>query len=634
MDKKKIADDYNNDRDAIRTIVDGFDEKESMLISKIEDSVSPDFKSRVTDSRLSTIIWERSGRVMGQLPKGIVKALTRADKGKSLLMDIVLQRYIAPNANSQYSHLIKLRMWDLYSMVYGMMPMMVDYRVDDAYIGPDSWLIPIRNFVPQRGKLSINDSDYCHIDNYVSAGWLKKKLEDDGGGWNSSAIRKVLSRAEQGTRTKRNDTREESYVERTRTNDVGSAKGKYAQIKLTTRYEKGADSKWVTFAPDFDNEIVRELSNPHNNGKIPVVLKHCFPLIDSIYGLGDFERGKTLQYAMDSLINLYLDGVKMSIFPPTVVNPNGVVPSTLRFSPGARWLETIPNSIRSHAISPQGLTTFQSTYSFLIGSMLNQNGTTDTATNADNSSDPGFGKTPEALKMLAARENTRDNWDRFMMEEAVEELYDYFINLTATKQPKAIDLRLFGDEIEQIKEVYPDIGNKMEVSDSRESAKLTLDTRELGGKDIEYKYYIDAGSTLKKDNAEQAQQLTNMLIAVSKIPGLQQVLQQEGMKYNVGEHLKRIFATSGVDDYDKIIYPMTEDDAIAQQQAQANLNQPPQGNMGGEIMPPTMAESQAQMGTPPADQAGNPDFAYVPQKLSAQFVDPEIRQVADEMFKE
>ena len=88
MDIKKISEEYKTDKDAIQNIIDTFDEKESMLISKVEDSMS--FKSKVTDSRLSTIIWERAGRVMGQLPSGMVKALSVKDKGKSTLMDIIL----------------------------------------------------------------------------------------------------------------------------------------------------------------------------------------------------------------------------------------------------------------------------------------------------------------------------------------------------------------------------------------------------------------------------------------------------------------------------------------------------------------------------------------------------------------
>lgn len=645
---KQIDKDYSADKDAIRTVVDTFDEKESMLISKVEDSLS--FKSKVTDSRLSTIIWERAGRVMGQMPSGVVKALTMKDKGKSMLMDVILQRYIQPNANSQFTHLTKLRMWDLYSMVYGVMPMMYDYRIDDEYVGPDCWLIPIRNWIPQRGKVSIQDSDYNHVESMVSVRWLEDKLDSKLGDWNKSVLKEIIKKAKDGTTSKK-ESRDESYVEQDRDQDPKTQTGKAAQVKIVTRYEAGKGGKWTTFCPDYDNKVIRDIPNPHKNGKIPIVLKYCFPLVDSIYGLGDFERGKTLQYAMDSLINLYLDGVKMSIFPPTIMNPNGIVPSSVRYSPGARWLENMPNSIRPYNTSPQGLSTFQSTYSFLIGSMLNQNGTTDTAANSESTSDPGFGKTPQALQMLQARENTRDNWDRFMMEQAVEELYDGFVNLTAKKQPKPIKLDLFGAEVEQIAQLYPDVAEILKVSESGEYGQLTIKPDALG-KDCNYRYYIDANSTSRKDDAQQSEALTALLVAVSKIPGLNQELAKNGTKYDIGEHMKRIFATSGVEGYDKILTQMSpEEMAEAQMQAQGNPAAPQQmaGGQGGDVTAPSIAEPQspeqmsmaAPMGVDPdtIPAQANPEvgqMAYIPQKLrinpEIQIEDPEIAQIAQDLF--
>lgn len=645
---KQIDKDYSADKDAIRTVVDTFDEKESMLISKVEDSLS--FKSKVTDSRLSTIIWERAGRVMGQMPSGVVKALTMKDKGKSMLMDVILQRYIQPNANSQFTHLTKLRMWDLYSMVYGVMPMMYDYRIDDEYVGPDCWLIPIRNWIPQRGKVSIQDSDYNHVESMVSVRWLEDKLDSKLGDWNKSVLKEIIKKAKDGTTSKK-ESRDESYVEQDRDQDPKTQTGKAAQVKIVTRYEAGKGGKWTTFCPDYDNKVIRDIPNPHKNGKIPIVLKYCFPLVDSIYGLGDFERGKTLQYAMDSLINLYLDGVKMSIFPPTIMNPNGIVPSSVRYSPGARWLENMPNSIRPYNTSPQGLSTFQSTYSFLIGSMLNQNGTTDTAANSESTSDPGFGKTPQALQMLQARENTRDNWDRFMMEQAVEELYDGFVNLTAKKQPKPIKLDLFGAEVQQIAELYPDVAEILKVSESGEYGQLTIKPDALG-KDCNYRYYIDANSTSRKDDAQQSEALTALLVAVSKIPGLNQELAKNGTKYDIGEHMKRIFATSGVEGYDKILTQMSpEEMAEAQMQAQGNPAAPQQmaGGQGGDVTAPSIAEPQspeqmsmaAPMGVDPdtIPAQARPEvgqMAYIPQKLrinpEIQIEDPEIAQIAQDLF--
>lgn len=649
---KEIDQDYQSDKESIQDILQTFDEKESMLISKVEDSLS--FKSKVTDSRLSTIIWERAGRVMGQMPSGVVKALTMKDKGKSMLMDIILQRYIQPNANAQFTHLTKLRMWDLYSMVYGVMPMMYDYRVDDDYVGPDSWLIPIRNWIPQRGKVSIQDSDYNHVESTVSVRWLESKAESKIGDWDTKVIKEIIKKAKEGS-TAQKDARDESYVESERNQDPKTQTGKSAQVKIVTRYEASKDGKWTTFCPEYDNKVIRDIPNPHKNGKIPIVLKYCFPLVDSIYGLGDFERGKTLQYAMDSLINLYLDGVKMSIFPPTIMNPNGIVPSSIRYSPGARWLENMTNSIRTFNTNPQGLSTFQSTYSFLIGSMLNQNGTTDTAANSESTSDPGFGKTPQALEMLQARENTRDNWDRFMMEQAVEELYDGFVNLTAKKQPKPIKLDLFDAEVTQIAEAYPDVQEILKVSESGEYGQLTIKPDALG-RDCDYRYYIDANSTSRKDDAQQSEALTALLVAVSKIPGLNQELAKNGTKYDIGEHMKRIFATSGVEGYDKILTQMSpEEMQQAQMQAQGNPAAPQQmaGGQGGDVTPPSIAEPQSmeqmQAPTMAAPMGVDPDtipaearpevgqMAYIPQKLNINplndIEDPEIAQIAQDLFR-
>lgn len=643
MDKdkiKQIGDEYTTDKAAIQTIVDTFDEKESMLISKVEDSMS--FKSKVTDSRLSTIIWERAGRVMGQLPTGMVKALSVKDKGKSTLMDIILQRYIQPNANSQFSHLTKLRMWDLYSMVYGVMPMMYDYRIDDDYVGPDCWLIPIRNWIPQKGKLTMQDSDYCHVVNYVSVRWLQTKLKAKNGDWEKTALKYIIESAKEGSKMQK-ESRDESYVENDRDQKSQGSKGKASQVKIVTRYEAGSDGRWIMFCPDYENKIIRDIANPHKNGKIPIVLKYCFPLVDSIYGLGDFERGKTLQYAMDSLINLYLDGVKMSVFPPTIMNPNGIVASSVKYSPGARWLENIPNSIRPYNTNPQGLSTFQSTYQFLIGSILNQNGTTDTAASSDSTSDPGFGKTPQALKLLQARENTRDNWDRFMMEQSVEELYDGFVNLVASKQPKPINLDLFDDEIDLIKAMHPDVSEILKESESGSYAILTISKDDIG--DIKYKYYIDANSTNRKDDVAQSEALTNLLVVVSKIPGLSQELAKNGLKYNVGEHIKKIFSTSGVEGYDKILIGMTQEEiSNTEMENQGNMNQPPQiaGGAGGDVTPPAMAEPQApqQPMQQPMPQVPGADMQQPMQPMppqgavpmNPQIQDPEIARIANQLF--
>ncbi len=559
--EQQIGSEYQAAFDALTTIRSTWDDKEAILISRLNDSVSPQFKSRVTDSRLSTIVWERSARVMAQLPSGDVQALTRADQGKNLLMGLVLQRYIEPHANSQWDLLTKLRMWDLYSMVYGTMPMLVDYRISDDYIGPDCWLISPRSWVPQPGKVSIQDSEYTFIDSWVSVQWLNTRL--DLSGWDKAKLGEVIDKAKEGGNTKDQvDGNKRSLVERSRFSTFPKETGPAAQVRITTKYESGADGHWVTFAPDFDNAILRDIPNPHKNGRIPVVLKHCFPLMDSIIGLGDFERGKTLQFAMDSLINLYMDGVKMSIFPPMLVNAGNVAAmSSLKYQPAARWLVNGPNAIERFDVSPSGLNTFQSTYQFLSGSLLNQNGTTDTTTTVQNTSDPQMGKTPQALAQQQSRESARDNWDRYMMEKSVEELYERFINLLSINQEKPINLHVFDKEIEQINKAgFDDV---MDVFDSGQAAKVTITKKVLGG--VDYTYTVDDSSTMQSDQAKEHATLTEVIQAFTGNPMLSYMLRNEGKEVHLGVAVERWLQSSGVADADAIVTDIPQEQPGQQQ---------------------------------------------------------------------
>lgn len=562
---------YREAFDAQTPLLQSWDDKESMLISKLNDSSSPNFKSRVTDSRLSTIVFDRAGRVMSQLPSGSVHALTKADLGKSALMNLVLNKYIQPNANAQFPHLTKMRMWDLYSLVYGVQPMLYDYSITDHYIGPDCWLVPIRNWFPQPGKLSVEDSDYQFIENMVSVSWLEDK---QGGSWNNENINFVITEAKKGGKSKSQlEFRKRTVTERQREWNTPGGKGPAAQVRLVTKYEAGPNGHWITFCPDFDNKIIRDIANPHKNGRIPIVLKHCFPLIDSIYGLGDFERGKTLQFAMDSLINLYLDGVKMSIFPPLMINTENVVASSIKYQPGGKWLVKAPDAVKHFEGNPQGMQTFNSTYQFLVGALQAQNGTTDTSVAKADEGDPTLGKTPQALAMMKERESARDSWDRYMMETSMQNLYERMINLVSTNQEKPINLHIFDGEIKDLREAG--LEDVMEVFDSGKAGKITITKNGGKGKNgkyglggCEYCYQIDIGSTMESDQTVEHQNLKELIEIYMKDPMLGYQLQQDGKKFNLGNTFERYVQTSGVPDADLIISDIDQKQVQEAEQSQ------------------------------------------------------------------
>ena len=570
-------------------------DKERLLIGRLSDSFSQkSTRSHVTDAHLSTLVYERQARVAAQLPTGKVYALSSKDDGAAALMNLVLNKYIYKHANSQFDLLTKLRMSGVYASVYGSQPILYDYRIDDEYIGPDCWLIPIRNFYPQPGKNDVRDMDWAMISKIESVSFLENVLKRKNTKWNTKNVKDLVERMKKGGIPARDvNSDRKSAVENLRNNGVAYQDSNTGlRVELVTKYEKGIKGRWITFAADYpDIGVLRDIPNPHKSGVIPIVMRQCFPLLDSVYGLGDFERGISLQKAKDSLINLYLDAVKLSIFPPLKIDLAGVTASTIRQEAGARWLMKDLNAVAPHVTSPVGMETFQGTYQFLTTALLNQNGTTDTASSSGDSANPAYGKTPQAIAALQQRENARDNWDRFMLEKTMEELFEGMINLVGENQEKPINFHLFDEDIDMIQDQFDedDLRGFMKEVNSR-VAKVSIPKSIIGGN---YRFCVDASSSMSKDQEAQDAALTEIITFY--LQGQQVIdaaLAKDNMTFNLAEAFKSKVINSGIQDWDDIIEDHSDEE---------------QAEQGGQGMP------QQPMQMP-------------------QFQDPQIHALAQQMF--
>lgn len=596
--------------DAQKTVQSAWSDRERMLINRPADSYTQKTgKSQVTDAHISTLAFERQARVGAQLPTGVIYSLESKDEKSSLLMNLVLNKYILPNANSQMDALTKLRMSGVYASVYGACPILYDYRVDDEYIGPDFWIIQPRNFFPQPGKNSIRDCDWVMISEIRSMAFFDSILKRNKTSWNKDAINKLKQLTKDGATPSRDiDSSKKSAIENVRNSGRPFAgKGGTARIELVTKYEKGVNGHWITFAPDFKEAgELRNISNPHKSGRIPVVMRQCFPLVESIWGLGDFERGMTLQKAKDSLINLYLDGVKLAIFRPLKINPTQATMSTIKMEAGARWLMQDPNAVMPYdSGGAEALNNFQGTYEFLTSALLNQFGSNSQQVSKTDSGNPSLGKTPEAIKAQNDREDSRDNWDRFQLEKTIEDLLEGMINLLAENQEKPINFHIFDSDAEQVTNRFgtkaadgsvkpPDF-----ITPLGRSAKVTLAKSLLKGS---YRFIVDASSTMREQEDAQNEslvQIMNLYIANPQV--YDQLLQRDGYQFKFGSALKTYIYNSGVNDPESIITKLA---------GQSNPNAQP----AAPSQPPQMQPAQIH-----------------PSQLQS-IQDPQIRQMAQQLF--
>lgn len=521
--------DYEDDWLIHRNYINTFDAYEAMLIGQVYDSVSNSIDgSKITDSYAATLAIERAARVMGKLPDGLTEPTAKADVGKAAFMDILRQKWIYPNANSQHNFDTKLRLWQLYSSVYGYMPMFYDWNIaPSGYMGPDCWLWNPRNLVPQQGRTSLADMDYVTALTWVSKKYLEDKLEDlsdtseddaeekDNGGWDTDALKQLIASA--GKEVTAPDINKDTKIFRDRTPQTVKR-----GICLATRYEAGEDGEWCTFAPDHGFVEVRRLPNPHKNGRIPFVIKYSQPLFDSFYGLGDFQRAKPVQFARDGLTNFYFKGIKMNLIPPIVANANGVVKHTLDYREGGIMLETIPNSVRRLETSNAGLATFQAAQSMLTGSLLSLFGTQNASLPGADTLNPSQGKTPAAISLYSDKEATRDGQERMYLEGAIEQLTDGFFSLIANIGTEDIPVNLFADDIEDIyKSGLADIKGLFKNFTSNATGtggELVIKPESLKG--IEYRFNIAAGSTAKMDKDASRMALENLMGVIGKFQNI------------------------------------------------------------------------------------------------------------------
>jgi hypothetical protein len=573
---------YNESEKYITPLRDGefsWDDRENMLVGIMTDAGSKTAKSKVNTQDLVNLVFDGASRVMAQFPTGTFQAIdSQDDKGKNILANIVHEKYIVPNADSQYDFLTKLRIWDIYSRVFGSMPALVDYRVDDDYVGPDMWIIHPRSFFPQAGCVNISQMEHCQVSTWVSLEYLKGRNKSI---WKN--LPELIKKVKEGAKGKQTQDSKRLPVNERLNGDLQPETGEFAECELRTEYRK---DRWITYSEEF-NLIVRDIPNPQGNNELPIVMKQCFPLLDRLYGLAEFERGHTLQKAANSLVNLYMDGVQMSIFPPLILDENGIVASTIEYKGKAKWLRksNSPNAIQQFQISPQGLNTFNSTYSFLKSQILNMGATTDTSVSSD--IDPGSGKTPQALKMQGAREGARDNWDRFMMEQALEQVNQKFIDLLTSKQEKPIDITLFKSDIKKLQEAYPNedlsqvFGIKTYTSGNAGALQVKSSDWKNGKNIAKFKYFIDAGSTMKKDDDTEHQALTDLMALVLKFPNAMEQIGSTGKivigekTFDFSEAMKRYVITAGVQDAEKILTDNKDNPEQMQQQqtAQAQVQQ-------------------------------------------------------------
>ena len=518
------------------------------------------FKSRVSTGDLSNLIIERNARVAAKAPTGKIIPLSSDDNGKAAALNLAWSNYVLRNANWQYPMSIKLRMWDYYSLAHGISVMFHGYRVDSKYTGPDCRLVDLSFVFPQAGRLSPSDAEYVFYETFHTKEDLKKMLNIKG--WNKKNLQNLID----GKNNPSLDANQTSSFQSSRGEDQELFAG---MVKLITKYQKGYKSPWITF-DEAGNEI-RRIENPFKSGRIPFVFKLSFPLIDSFWGLGDVERGESLQLAINSITNLGMDYLKTAVFPP-ITYSSGMKRSQIQFKPagaipinraGGEFIEQLQVSQAPANIVQQLNQGFK-------GALMNQNGTTDTTITQETGL-PGFGKTPAALEKLDARESSRDNFDRQMFEAACQELFEGMLEEFGTRQKVPIEFDIFEKEIAEL-EASGYAGDGL-TKINKDYAKFKITAKDLQGG---YKFIMDVGSSAENNAKEEYERIKGVIEMVEGPFGQKAIEEMEKRGETVDYKLlfEQFLSAANVKNREQVIVPALKTEDQPQEQPPAEQPNP------------------------------------------------------------
>lgn len=499
-------------------------------------------KSKLQEGSLATTQIESAVRVTSPLPTGAIIPSSKSDRKTAWLLNKVIKDYVLPNANTQFDHDIKVFMVDWASRVYGDVYTLMRWIDNDNYNGPDYEIINPRHIFPAAGITNIEQSPYFFHLVYMSREDLENITKKQDTSWKKSAIRKLLKEPDSNPRENQ-DNSEKNAVDITKEPRQGVS-GEFA---IVTKYSK--NGTWETFARDYEEVgVLRSLQNK----KMPILWKHTLPSITSSHSIGPIERGLPKQKSTEKLVNLFLDGSAMHVFPPRIFNSNEKT-SSLNYQAGVTWKLKYPNDYRTDRPDPTVLNNFLSMYQFLKASMLNNEGNTTTQISGSTKI-PQFGKTPKALAMQSQRESTFDHLDRRMLESWYTKLIQKFVEMIQEKQVKPISLNIYDADVKQAAQMGiindNDIIEPYDENTKKASATLTIPKNEFKGKFV---YKIDNDQQTQDKQKEQFEAVLSFINQYTTNPNYKNLLSEKGKDIDIAELTKRLLALSGIDDIDEVL---------------------------------------------------------------------------------
>ena len=246
------------------------------------------------------------------------------------------------------------------------------------------------------------------------------------------------------------DRRDTSYENRVLTlkglsDRVGDDKA-FPVVEIVTEYRP---DRWITFAPKYKT-ILRDIDNPYEHGKIPVIQLRYFSIQGDPLGESEVEPVLPIWKAIQATVCGYLDNMANHIRPPLKIIEGAARIETIVYGPDAQWLVDRQDAVMEMPSNGEAMKNFQTTYQALVAAFNTAMGDTSLGISAVDVQSKR--KTATEIKNSEKQQNNRDQKNQLSLADAIQDMMSmWLVNnrqfLFTDTSKKEYILRILGSEL-------------------------------------------------------------------------------------------------------------------------------------------------------------------------------------------
>ena len=324
--------------------------------------------TKIVDPRIRTSLIEKNARLLNAKLRGRLIPREGSDVVTAQINNSILD-YQWDAANDGGSMLSKLSISDMDARLYGTKFGLVKWKYEEydgkpVFDGNEFYPLDIRDCGVDPAATHIRDAKWFQHRSWEFLEDIEK--QSDASGIPMFKNVDVLRRRISEKLDRRSSTRKTEYTSRIKQlrgleDRVGEDRA-YPVVMLVTEYRC---DRWITFSPEHDI-VLRDIPNPYDHHKIPIVQLRYYPLQDDILGESEVEPVIPLWKSIQATICSYMDEVILKMRPPLKIIENAARIETIEYGLDAQWLVDRQDAVEEMRSGGDSIAYFQTTYQALV----------------------------------------------------------------------------------------------------------------------------------------------------------------------------------------------------------------------------------------------------------------------------